>query len=237
LKISNVKSVLLIIRSLIKCIISGRQWERVLSTCFPGLAKFELYITFAQENVPSTILRTQLLKRFETTYFFSHNWYFAFIYHPSNLTIDLFSLPLINNKIQVNLYDTLIEKTINDVHIFENVNELSLVLTNSHMNLKLPNLSFCNVKNLKLISRFRHNETQPRLMIVDISHLVTVSKLESIEFIGNYFLSSIFLLLDYTTKLQSISISFNNLIQMTKELSDQHICQRLTMLIKHLTIT
>jgi hypothetical protein len=75
------------------------------------------------------------------------------------------------------------------------------------------------------------------MMIVDISNLITVSKLESIEFIGNYFLQSTFLLLDYTTKLQSISISFNNLIQMTKTFSDQHICRQLTMLIKHLTIT
>lgn len=192
---------------------------------------------FPREHATTAILRTQLLKAFETRYFSIHKWYFAFIYHPSSPTIDLFSLPLINKKIDVYLYDTHIEKTINDINLFENITELSLFLTNSQMNLKLPSLSFNNVKNLKLISRFQHNGTQPRMMIVDISNLITVSKLESIEFIGNYFLSSNFLLLDYTTKLQSISISFDNLIQMTKTFNDQHICQRLTMLIKHLTIT
>ncbi|CAF4553249.1 unnamed protein product, partial [Rotaria sp. Silwood2] len=136
-----------------------------------------------------------------------------------------------------NLYDTYIEKTINDINIFENVNELSLFLANSNENLKLPKSCFFNVKNLKLISRFRHDERQPRLLFVDISHLVIFSNLESIEFIGNNFPSSSLVLLDYTTKLQSLSLSFSNLIQMTKTLSDQHICQQLTKLIKHLKIT
>ena len=129
------------------------------------------------------------------------------------------------------------EKTIADTNIFENVNELSLFLTNSNENIKLPKSSFPNVKNLKLISRFRNNERQPKTFFVDISNLVTFSKLESIEFIGNCFPPSSLILLEYTTKLHSISISLNNLIQMTKTLSDQPICQRLTTLIKHLTIT
>ncbi|CAF3667765.1 unnamed protein product [Rotaria sordida] len=215
----------------------GQQWQRVLSTYFPCLIKFKLYITFPEEDASTPILRTQLLKTFETIYFLSHNWYFAFLHHPSSSNIDLFSLPLFNNKIHANLYDTYIEKTINDINIFENINELSLFLTNSNEYLKLSKSCFSNVKNLKLISRFQFNERQPRTLFVDISNLIIFSKLESIEFIGNYFPSTSFILLDYTTKLQSLSISFLNLIQMTKTLTDQHICQQLTKLIKHLKIT
>ncbi|CAF2872872.1 unnamed protein product [Rotaria sp. Silwood2] len=215
----------------------GRQWERLLSTYFPCLIKFTLHTTFPEEDASTPTLRTQLLKTFETRYFLSHNWYFAFLHHSLSPTIDLFSLPLLNNKIHANLYDTYIEKTINDINIFENVNELSLFLANSNENLKLPKSCFFNVKNLKLISRFRHDERQPRLLFVDISHLIIFSNLESIEFIGNNFPSSSLVLLDYTTKLQSLSLSFSNLIQMTKTLSDQHICQQLTRLIKHLKIT
>jgi hypothetical protein len=221
----------------IKSVLSGRQWERLLSTYFPHLIKFQLHTIFPREDAPTAILRTQLLKTFETTYFRTRNWYFAFIYHPSVRTIDLFSLPLSNKKIRVQIYDTHIEKTIENINLFENVYELELVLTNSNLNSKLPNLSFSNVKNIQLISRFQNHETPPGMMIVDISNLVSISKLESLEFHGNSFPSSSFLLLDYTTKLQSISISLNNLIQMTKTLADAPICQRLTMLIKHLTIT
>lgn len=187
--------------------------------------------------MPTAALRTQMLKTFETRYFVSHNWYFAFVYHASNATIDLFSLPLINNQIHVHLYDTHIEKTINDTDIFENVTDLSLVLTGSQTNSKLPNLSFNNIKNLKLIPRFLPNEPQPRMIIIDISNLIRISQLESIEFTGNHFLSSIHLLFDYTTKLHSLIIPFNTLIQLTKTLTDQHICQQLTKFIKHLKIT
>jgi hypothetical protein len=223
--------------SFLKSIISGRQWERLLSTSFPCLIKFQLCTTFPNEDASTPILRTQLLKTFETTYFVSHNWCFGFLFHPSLPTIDLFSLPLFNNKIHADLYDTNIETTIKEINIFGNVNELSLFLSNSNENIKLPKSSFSNVKCLKLISRFRQNERQPRMLFVDLSNIVVFSKLESIEFIGNYFPSTSFVLLDYTTNLKSISISFNNLILMTKTLSDEHSCQRLKMLIKHLTIT
>ncbi|CAF1086635.1 unnamed protein product [Rotaria sp. Silwood1] len=215
----------------------GRQWERLLSTYFPCLIKFILHTTFPDIDASTPNLRTQLLKTFETKYFLSHDWYFAFLHHPSSPMIDLFSLPLPSNKIDVSLYDTYIEKTINNINIFENINELTLYLRNSNENLKLPQSCFSNVKNLILISRFQHNERLPRMLLVDISHLVRFSNLESIEFIENNFPSSMLILLDYTTKLKSLSMSFLNLIQMTKTLSDQHVCQQLTKLIKHLKIT
>ena len=195
-----------------------------------------MYVTFPNENAPTPVVRTQLLKTFETIYFLSHNWYFGFLYNPSIGTIDLFTLPLFHNKIHASLYDTTIEKTINDINIFKNVDELSLFLSNSNENIKLPDRSFSYVKNLKLISRYRHNERPPTSLFVDISHLITFAKLESIEFIGNYFPSTTFILLDYTTNLKSISISFNSLNLMTKTLNEPHICQRLKTLIKHLTI-
>ncbi|CAF3980289.1 unnamed protein product, partial [Rotaria sp. Silwood1] len=212
-------------------------WGRLLFTYFPCLIKFILHTTFPDIDASTPNLRTQLLKTFETKYFLSHDWYFAFLHHPSSPMIDLFSLPLPSNKIDVSLYNTYIEKTINNINIFENVNELTLYLRNSNENLKLPQSCFSNVKNLILISRFQHNERLPRMLLVDISHLVRFSNLESIEFIENNFPSSMLILLDYTTKLKSLSMSFFNLIQMTKTLSDQHVCQQLTKLIKHLKIT
>ncbi|CAF4804134.1 unnamed protein product [Rotaria socialis] len=215
----------------------GKRWEMLLSKCFPLLKAFFLHTTFPKEEASTPALRTQLLKTFETMYFSSHNLYFALLYHPSTSAIDLFSLPLVNHRIHASLYDTYIEKTMNDINIFENVNELSLFLTTSGENLKLPKSCFSNVKNLKLISRFRQYERLPRNLFVDISNLVTFSKLESLEFIGNTFPSTSFVLLDYTPKLESLSISFSNLIQMTKALTDQHSCQQLTKLIKHLNIT
>lgn len=198
---------------------------------------FSLYTTFPEDDVPTQELRTQLLKSFETIYFLSHNWYFAFVRHPSSSTIDFFSFPLVNNKIHASLYDTYIEKTNNDINPFENVNELSLFLTRSDDNVNLPKSCFSNVKSLKLISRFRNHEQLPRLLFVDISNLVSFSKLESIEFIGNNFPSSSFILFDYTPQLRSLSIPFLNLIQMTKTLTDQNSCQKLKKLIKHLKIT
>ncbi|CAF3866220.1 unnamed protein product [Rotaria magnacalcarata] len=215
----------------------GKRWEILLSTCFPLLKTFFLHTTFPEEDASTPALRTQLLKTFETMYFSSHNLHFAFLYHPSASSIDLFSLPLVTHRIHASLYDTHIEKTMSDINIFENVNELSLFLTTSEANLKLPKSCFSNVKNLKLISRFRQYERLPRNLFVDISNLVTFSTLESLEFIGNTFPSTSFVLLDYTPKLESLSISFSNLIQITKALTDQHTCQQLTKLIKHLNIT
>lgn len=214
----------------------GREWETLLSTSFPCLIKFELYTTFPNEDAPTPVVRSQLLKTFETIYFLSHNWYFGFLYNPSIRTIDLFSLPLFHNKMHASLYDTTIEKTINDINMFKNVDELSLYLSNSNENIKLPNRSFSYVKDLKLISRYRQNERLPISLFADISYVITFAKLESMEFIGNHFPSTTFILLDYTTNLKSISISFNSLNLMTKTLKEPHICQRLQTLIKHLTI-
>ncbi|CAF4427102.1 unnamed protein product, partial [Adineta steineri] len=57
------------------------------------------------------------------------------------------------------------------------------------------------------------------------------------ELIGMHFPSTILILLDYMPNLHSITITLNHFIKMTKTLTDNKICQHLTKLIKHLTIT
>jgi hypothetical protein len=215
-------------------IISGKQWSTVLSTKFPQLINLQLRITFLQEDAPTRDDRLQLLKAFQTSYFRYHKWYFAIIHCPSMTNIELFSLPIIDNKIYFNLYHTQIETTITDKNLFKNINQLSLFLTNSN---ETSNIFFSNIKNLKLISEFQEYEIYPKNLFVDISYLFKFSKLKSIEFIGRYFPSTSLVLLDYTPNLQSLIIPLNSFIKMTKILTDENICYRLTTLIKHLTIT
>lgn len=181
-------------------------------------------------------MRTQILKAFERPYFFTHNWHFAFVYHSARSSVDLFSLPLNNDKYQIHLYDTHIEKTNNDTDIFKNVNELRLSLTSSIEHLKLPKSSFFNVENLHIISSFQHLEGLTPNLFVDLSNIVKLPTLKSIEFTGDNLPRTTLILLDYTKNLQSLSISLSNLVPMTKALTDQHICQQLTKLIKHLTL-
>jgi hypothetical protein len=218
-------------------IILGKQWATHLPANFPHLINLHLHITFPQDDAPTPNDRTLLLKTFQTSYFRSHKWYFAFIHRPSMTNIELFSIPLINNNLCFNLYDTLIETTVSDKNIFTHIQELSLFLTNPVENPTLSNSCFPNVHKLKLISEFQDHERYPIMLFVDISHLVNFSRLKSLEFIGINFPSTFLVLLDYTPNLQSLTISLNSLIKMTKILTDETICQRLTTLIKHLTIT
>lgn len=209
----------------------------LLSSNFPHLINFHLHITFSQDDSPTTNDRIQLLKTFHTSYFRSHKWYFAFIHRPSITNIELFSIPLINNKISFNLYDTHIETIGCDKNMFIHIKELSLFLKTSNENSILSNSFFPNVKTLKLISEFQDHEPFPKMLFVHISHLIKFSRLKSLEFIGVNFPSTSLVLLDYTSNLQSLTIPLNSLIKMTKILNDETICSRLTKLIKHLTIT
>ncbi|CAF4045057.1 unnamed protein product [Adineta steineri] len=217
---------------------NGKQWQALLSSTFPQLNCFQLHIIFPQEDVPTSDDRIQLLKTFETLYFRQRKWYFAFIYCPSMTNIEFFSLPIINKKIDVNLYNTSIETTMNDEHTFKNIKELSLVLTDpNETSSPLFNSCFFNVENLKLISEFREYQPFPKNLYVDISRLVKFSHIKSMELIGMHFPSTILILLDYMPNLHSITITLNHLNKMTKTLTDNKICQHLTKLIKHLTIT
>jgi hypothetical protein len=149
--------------------------------------------------------------------------------------IELFSLPIIDKQIYFNLYQTQIETNMMDNNIFKNINQLSLFLTNNSN--ENSNIFFPNVKNLKLISQFQEYEIYPKKLFVDISYLIKFSKLKSIEFIGRNFPSTSLVLLDYTPNLHSLIIPLNCFIKMTKILTDDNICHRLSSLIKHLTIT
>ena len=135
----------------------------------------------------------------------------------------------------MNLYQTQIETSHIDKTIFKNIHQLSLFLTNSTET--CSNIIFPNVNSLKLLSEFQEYESYPKNLFVDISHLLILSKLKSIEFIGQNFPSTTLVLLDYTPNLHTLIIPLNSLIKMTKLLTDENICYRLTTLIKHLTIT
>lgn len=135
----------------------------------------------------------------------------------------------------VNLYQTDVETTMVDQAIFQKIQKLSLFLTNSNENAN-P-IHFSNVQNLQLISEFHEYEIFPRRLFVDISQVVNFSKLKSIELSGRYFPSTSLVLLDYTPNLHSLTIPFNSLAKMTKQLTDEAVCRRLSTLIKHLTIT
>lgn len=142
---------------------------------------------------------------------------------------------MIDKKISFNLYQTEIETMKIDKTIFNNINQLSLFLTNSNENIN--RICFPNVQHLRFISQFQEHEIYSRNLYVDISHCVEFSKLKSIEFCGRYFPSTSLVLLDYTPKLHSLIIPLNSFIKMTKNLTDETICHRLMTLIKHLTIT
>lgn len=217
-------------------IIVGKLWQTLLSSNFSQLINFQLHITFPRDHTPTSNDRTQLLKTFETSYFSSHKWFFAFIYHSSMANIELFSLPMIDKKMSFHLYGTHIETTKNDENMFNNIKELSLFLANQNENSTLLNPFFPNVQDLQLISEFQEYQPFPKNLFVDISHIVKFSQLKSIEFIGLHFPSTSLVLLDYTPDLHSLTISLNSLIKMTNVLDDQTICHRLTTLIKHLTI-
>ena len=216
----------------------GKQWENFLSSNFCYLTNFQLYVKFPQFDVPTTNDRTELLKTFETKYFASHQWYFAFIYRPSRTNIEFFSTPMINNKLSINLYNTHIETTIKNENMFQNVREISLILTNnSNENSIISNPIFHYVENLKLISEFHEHQTFPNMLFVDISRLIEFSRLKSISFVGMNFPSLSLVLLEYMPNLQRLDISLNNLMKMTKQFNDENSCHYLKKLIKHLNIT
>ena len=215
--------------------VEGRQWAIILPSKFPHLLTFQLHIIFPIADAPTSNDRIQLLQAFQTSYFRSHQWYFAIIHSPSIDHLTFSSIPMVEKKISLNLYQTEIEPMASSSSIFENIEQLSLYLNNSNEN---PNrISFPNVQHLQLISQFQEREVYRRNLFVDISHLIEFSKLKSIEFRGRYFPSTSLVLLDYTPNLQSLIIPVNSFVKMTKILTDETSCHRLMTLIKHLTIT
>lgn len=196
---------------------------------------FNLYITFAGHDAPAANIRQELLNTFQTPYFRLHQWSFAIIYCPSTFSNILFSIPMRKKKLLFDLYQTEIETTMPGANLFQNIEQISLHLL--HFNQTINPIRFGNVNSLQLISQHHDNQPYPKRLFVDISQTVNLDKLKSMELSGRHFPSSILILLDYTPNLQSLTIPYSCFITMTKLLTDQPICQRLSILIKHLTIT
>lgn len=196
---------------------------------------FYLYITFAGHDAPTANNRLELLNTFQTSYFRLQQWSFAIVYCPSTFSNILFSIPMVNKQISVNLYQTEIETTMAGANLFENIEQISLYLTNAN-GTATPS-RFPNAESLQLISQYREHEAYPKRLFVDISQVVNFGKLKAIQLTGRHFPSAILILLDYTPNLHSLIIPYSCLVKMTKLLTDQAICRRLSTLIKHLTIT
>lgn len=211
-------------------ILLGKQWETVLATNFPRLKSFAILITFPQDDLPNPIDQQQILQSFQTSYYRSHRWTFAFYQCPSTSTFSFFSIPMEIKKLNFNLYHANQQSS----HHFENIRELDLYLTNDT---NQSTQFFPNVQHLKLISHYREYQTYPKSLLVDIARLFNLSKLQSIEFGRGQFPSGSLVLLEYTPQLHSLSIPLKDLIKMTKELNDEKTCQFLTKSIQHLSIT
>ena len=196
---------------------------------------FELHITLSQFDLPAANDRVELLNRFQTTYFRIHQWSFTTIHSPSTGTIELFSIPVRTKHLSLDLYRTEIDTTTTtDGNLFENIEHISLHLTNSSEATNL--IRSPNAQTLRLISHYHEHELYPKQLLVNISRAVNLSKLTSIELDGQHFPISSLVLLDYTPNLHSLTLAFQNLIKMTRSLTDQTLCRRLSTLIKHLTI-
>ena len=151
-------------------------------------------------------------------------------------SVELFSMPMINDKKQYDLYTSKTEPTVDDEKQFENINELSLHLTQPNENLPRAKACFPKVETLQLISHFQEYQPFPKDLLVDISRLVKLPYVTSIEFAQGSFPNCSLVLLEYTSNLRSLTVSLKTLIKMTKMLQDQAICQCLTKRIKRLTI-
>ncbi|CAF0995203.1 unnamed protein product [Adineta ricciae] len=217
---------------------NGKSWESVLSTHLRKLIHLRLNVRFSENDLPAINDRKELLQTFDTSYFRSRYWSFALHHCRTKRTLELFSTPMVKKSIEFNLYNTNVEKPMTDAdEMFENVENLTLFLTILDESLLRERFHFPNVKSLKLVSHFQECQAFPKSLLADMAHLVKLSNVESIEFIGNHFPTSSLILLDYTPKLHSLSVRLSSIIKMTKMLTDQNICQRLTKLIRHLTIT
>ena len=196
---------------------------------------FYLYITFPGYDAPTANNRLEILNTFQTSYFRLREWSFAVVYCPSTFSNILFSIPMVNKQISVNLYQTEIETTTAGTDLFENIEQISLYLTNTSGTTNPSR--FPNAESLQLISQYHEHEAYPKRLFVDIAQVVNFTKLKSIQLTGRHFPSSILIILDYTPNLHSLIIPYSCLVKMTKLLTDPAICRRLSTLVKHLTIT